>query len=197
VGPGSIVTIADAALLAVMALYFASLVRPWPIHGRGPVIRREAVTLLGRLRMLGRPLLLLVALAVVGWRLGHASVWAVAAVVVGAVALLAAPVSYTLTPEGIRLGRLPLRRWTEFAGVARRRWSVRLQGVGARGMTVWLSGDREDDEFVLLLRQLVRGSYQGWIDPEANDAGDLGPDAARGILARQAPFPPAPATVRP
>src|SRR3712207_7517250 len=36
---------------------------------------------------------------------------------------------------------------------------VRLQGVaGARPLTVWLSGGRDDDEFVLLLRQLVRGS---------------------------------------
>jgi hypothetical protein len=185
VGFGLLVTIADIAIVAVMALYFLSLVRPWRIHERGPVIRREAVTLLGRLRMLWRPLLMLVGLAVAGWRLGYASAWAIGAVFLGSLALVAAPVAYTLTPEGIRLGRLPLRRWTEFAGVARRRWSVRLPGVGARGMTVWLSGDRDDDEFVLLLRQLVRGSYQGWIDPGAGDATDLGPDPARGLLERQ------------
>lgn len=189
-------TIADVAIVAVVVLYLVGLVRPWPIHDRGPVIRREAVTLLGRLRMLGRPLLLLIALAAVGWWAGRASVWTVAAVALGSLALLAAPVSYTLTPEGIRLGRLPLRRWTEFAGVARRRWSVRLQGVGARGMTVWLSGDREDDEFVLLLRQLVRGSYQGWIDPEADDPRELGTDPAQGVLARQSPFAPAAATLQ-
>jgi hypothetical protein len=52
--------------------------------------------------------------------------------------------------------------------VARRRSGVRLQGVaGARPLTVWLSAGRDDDEFVLLLRQLVRGSYKGRLGPEA------------------------------
>lgn len=193
-GPGSTFTIAiaDGLLLAALALYIASLVRPWRIRERGPVIRREAVTALGRMRMLWRPLLLLVLLAITGWWVGVVSGWAAIALVVGSVAFLALPVSYTLTPEGIRLGRLPLRRWTEFAGVARRRWSVRLQGIGgggSRGMTVWLSGDRDDDEFVLILRQLVRGSYQGWIDPEAEDAPAFGPEAGSGLLARRKTLP--------
>lgn len=191
------IAIADGLLLAALALYIASLVRPWRIRERGPVIRREAVTLLGRMRMLWRPLLLLVLLATAGWWAGLVSGWAVVALVVGSLAFLAMPVSYTLTPEGIRLGRQPLRRWTEFAGVARRRWSVRLQGIGGgagRGMTVWLSGDREDDEFVLLLRQLVRGSYQGWIDPDAEDAPAIGPDGVSGQFARGGTLP-APAQV--
>ena len=33
-------------------------------------------------------------------------------------------------------------------------------------MTVWLSGSRDDDELVLLLRQLVRGAYKGQVGPE-------------------------------
>jgi hypothetical protein len=46
--------------------------------------------------------------------------------------------------------------------------AVRLQGVaGARPLTIWLSGGRDDDDFVLLLRQLVRGSYKGQLGPEA------------------------------
>lgn len=189
-GPGSTFTIAfaDGLLLAALALYIASLVRPWRIRERGPVIRRASVTLLGRMRMLWRPLLLLVLAGIAGWWIGVVSDWAVVALAAGSLAFLALPVSYTLTPEGIRLGRLPLRRWTEFAGVSRRRWSVRLQGIGGgggRGMTVWLSGDREDDQFVLLLRQLVRGSYQGWIDPEAEDAPALGPEPGSGLLAKR------------
>lgn len=185
-----LLTVADVLVLVVMASYIALLVRPWPIRERGAVIRRERVTLLGRLRMLGRQLVLLVVLAAVGWRFGHVSPWVVAAVGLGSLGFLAMPVAYVLTPEGIRLGRLPLRRWTEFGGVARRRWSVRLQGVaGGGGMTVWLSGDREDDGFVLLLRQLVRGSYQGWVDPEAADARALDPDGD-GVLGRgQLPGP--------
>jgi hypothetical protein len=48
---------------------------------------------------------------------------------------------------------------------------VRLQGVaGARPQTVWLSGGRDDDDFVLLLRQMVRGSYKGVLGPEAGMA---------------------------
>jgi hypothetical protein len=82
--------------------------------------------------------------------------------------LLALPMRYTLTSRGIRAGWTPFRRWTEFGGVARRRGGVRLQGVaGARPLTVWLSGGRDDDDFVLLLRQLVRGSYKGHLGPEA------------------------------
>jgi hypothetical protein len=82
--------------------------------------------------------------------------------------LLALPVRYTMTSRGIRAAWTPFRRWTEFGGVARRRGGVRLQGVaGARPLTVWLSGGRDDDEFVLLLRQLVRGSYKGRLGPEA------------------------------
>ncbi|MDQ2621994.1 MAG: hypothetical protein M3Y45_03040, partial [Actinomycetota bacterium] len=62
------------------------------------------------------------------------------------------------------------------------------------GMTVWLSGDREDDQFVLLLRQLVRGSYQGWIDPDAEDAPAFDADGATGQFARRATMPvPSPA----
>ena len=83
--------------------------------------------------------------------------------------LLALPVRYTMTSQGIRAAWTPFRRWTEFGGVARRRGGVRLQGVaGARPLTVWLSGGRDDDEFVLLLRQLVRGSYKGNLGPEAS-----------------------------
>lgn len=57
--------------------------------------------------------------------------------------------------------------------MARRRGGVRLQGVaGARPQMIWLSGGRDDDEFVLLLRQLVRGSYKGSFGPEAAPAVD-------------------------
>jgi hypothetical protein len=85
-----------------------------------------------------------------------------------AISVIFMPVHYTLTSTGIRSGGTPFRRWTEFGGVARRPGGVRLQGVaGARPQTIWLSGGRDDDELVLLLRQLVRGSYKGLMGPEA------------------------------
>jgi hypothetical protein len=89
---------------------------------------------------------------------------ALAAIVV--VALLAIPVRYSLTTEGIAIGWMTFRRWTEFGGVVRRHGGVRLQGIaGRRAMTVWLSGRPDDDEFVLLLRRLIRASYTGQVIP--------------------------------
>ena len=39
---------------------------------------------------------------------------------------------------------------------------MQLQGVaGVRGMRVWLSGSRGDDEFVALLRRLIKRAYKG------------------------------------
>ena len=76
--------------------------------------------------------------------------------------LLAIPVHYYLSDEGIALGKTRSRRWTEFGGLSRRRGGARLQGIaGAPGMTVWLSGSRDDDEFVLRLRRLIKRAYQG------------------------------------
>jgi hypothetical protein len=95
-----------------------------------------------------------------------------------AVSVIFMPVVYTLTTTGIRTGGTPFRRWTEFGGVARRRRGVRLQGVaGARPQMIWLSGGRDDDEFVLLLRQLVRGSYKGFKGPDAALATDTMPSS--------------------
>ena len=109
-------------------------------------------------------------MAIAALVLGWIDPLTVAAVIALLALLLALPVRYTLTSQGIRAGWTPFRRWTEFGGVARRRGGVRLQGVaGARPLTVWLSGGRDDDDFVLLLRQLVRGSYKGHLGPEAGN----------------------------
>lgn len=165
--------IVDLVPLAALLLLVLRVFQPWSRPPAGPVIHHEPLSLLGRLRMFGPPAVALLAATVVGWWVGPVSPVALIVVTVGLVLLLATPVRYTLTPHGIALGRTPLRRWTEFAGVARQRWGVRLQGVGGnRGMAVWLSGGRDDDAFVLLLRQLVRGSYQGWLLPASHVAGE-------------------------
>lgn len=139
---------------------------PWADRPRGAVVHRESLTLLGRLRLFGRAASAGLLLVAVGARLG----WLALPLALGfGLAFLAVPmlpVRYTLTTQGISLGHAPFRRWTEFGGVARRPGGVRLGGVaGARGMTVWLSGRHHDDDFVLLLRQLVRGSYKGQVEP--------------------------------
>jgi hypothetical protein len=161
-------------ILATLAL-FARVWVPWGERTSGNLVRREPLSVLGRLRMHGPAAALLFAASVVLLAVGWVGPLVVL-VVTGLLAiLLALPMPYTLTSRGIRAGWTPFRRWTEFGGVARQRGGVRLQGVaGARPLTIWLSGGRDDDEFVLLLRQLVRGSYKGQLGP-ATDVAMSGP----------------------
>lgn len=78
------------------------------------------------------------------------------------VGLIGLPIRYRLTTNGIRVGWTPFRRWTEFAGVARAPGGARLQAVaGSRDKRIWLSGSRGEDEFLQLLRQMIKSAYQG------------------------------------
>ncbi|MCC6315282.1 MAG: hypothetical protein IT337_14855 [Thermomicrobiales bacterium] len=163
--------IGNMALAAALLLLVAQVYRPWEQAPPKHVLHRERLLTLARLRLFGRQVALLLAAAIAGWRLGWTNEAALAVVVIGGAALLALPTSYTLTAQSIRLGRGESRRWTEFGGVARRPGGVRLQGVaGNRSMNIWLGGGHHDDEFVLLLRRLVRGSYQGRTEPETGEA---------------------------
>jgi hypothetical protein len=165
-------------LLATLALYTRVWV-PWGGGASGHLVRRERLSLLGRLNMHGPAAALLIILGnfalVMRW-IAPLPVFVMAALLV---LLIALPMRYTLTSTGIRAGWTPLRRWTEFGGVARRRGGVRLQGVaGARPLTVWHSGGRDDDDFVLLLRQLVRGSYKGKLGAEAGVSASAPPSTS-------------------
>jgi hypothetical protein len=153
-------------MLATLALFTRVWV-PWGAGVSGNRVRQAPLSALARLRMHGPAALAIWGAAVVCLALGWVGPYTVLSVT-GLLALLfALPVGYTLTSQGIRAGWTPFRRWTEFGGVARRPGGVRLQGVaGAPPLTVWLPGGREDDDFVLLLRQLVRGSYKGQLGPE-------------------------------
>ena len=168
-------------VVTAVAILLGRVWVPWARAPRGTLVRRVRLALLGRLRFHGAPVVAVLTVAVPGWALGLVPPAPLALTGIAIAALIALPVRYTLTTEGIALGRTPFRRWTEFGGVMRRRGGVRLQGVaGARGMTVWLSGSRDDDEFVLLLRQLVRGSYKGEVWPIAETENpESAPDAAR------------------
>lgn len=146
----------------VALLLIGRVYRPWVSPPSGALVRRHPLPLLARLRLHALPGAAVLALAVVGWFVGPLPAWALLASLVVLLGVLLVPVQYTLTTDGIARGRAPARRWTEFAGVARRPGGARLQGIaGARGLGVWLAGSHDIDETVLLLRQLVRGSYQG------------------------------------
>lgn len=155
-------------LLTLAALALISRVWvPWGERATGNLVRRRHLSLYGRLRMQGPGILAVLAALVLTALMGWIEPWTFAALTLMLVALLCLPVTYTLTARGIRAGWTPFRRWTEFGGVARKPGRVRLQGVaGARPLDLWLSGDTNDDDFVLLLRQLVRGSYKGHLGPE-------------------------------
>ena len=162
------VNIVALILIAASLALFLRIWTPWGERASGNLVSRQTLSLLGRLGLHGPAALALWLIAVVlliAGRIGPLT----ALIVTGLLAiLLSLPVRYTMTSRGIRAAWTPFRRWTEFGGVARRRGGVRLQGVaGARPLTVWLSGGREDDDFVLLLRQLVRGSYKGQLGPDA------------------------------
>jgi hypothetical protein len=161
----------NAIALILLAVTLALYVRvwvPWGERASGNLVGRETLSVLGRLRMHGPSVGLVFIASVVLLALGRIGALTFLLVTALLTLLLALPMRYTMTSRGIRAAWTPFRRWTEFGGVSRRRGGVRLQGVaGARPLTVWLSGGRDDDEFVLLLRQLVRGSYKGRLGPEA------------------------------
>jgi hypothetical protein len=165
------VNIVALIVIAATLALFTRVWVPWGECASGNLISRQTLSLFGRLRMQGPPaatIFLISAVLLAFGKIGPLTFL----LVTGLLALLLAlPVRYTMTSQGIRSAWTPFRRWTEFGGVARRSGGVRLQGVaGARPLSVWLSGGRDDDDFVLLLRQLVRGSYKGQIGPEAGTA---------------------------
>jgi hypothetical protein len=156
------VTLWDLLILGGVVALFGRLYVPWAKPAAGIMVGRVPLSLLARLRLHARPAALLLAFSGVIWLAGWLPPYLPLLVVATLVLLFALPAGYTLTGDEIALGRTPARRWMEFGGVARQPGGVRLQGVaGAPGMTVWLSGRPDDDDFVLLLRLLVRGSYKG------------------------------------
>jgi hypothetical protein len=118
--------------------------------------------LLAKIRMHSIPSATSLVIAIGLAATGNLPWWLVGLPVISTVLLLAIPVQYTMTDVGIRLGWTEFRRWTEFAGVRRARFGARLLGVGnGRGMAIWLSGSRGDDEFIHFLRQTLKNAYKG------------------------------------
>lgn len=146
----------------VIGLTWARLIRPGFNSPQGTSIRIVSLPLLARIRMHAIPAF--AALALTGWLvvLGDLPWWTLLIPVGSTALLIAIPVKYTLTTAGIRLGWTSFHRWTEFAGVRRAPGGARLVGVNRKmGLQIWLSGSRDDDEFLQVLRQSVRNAYQG------------------------------------
>lgn len=132
----------------------------------GAVIRIMPIPLLARIKRhaLHIAVTLIVTCALIVADL--ASSWWLLVAMLSALGLLAISQDYTVTTSGIRVGNGNFRRWTEFAGVYRSPAGAKLQTIGrGRDLPIWLAGSRDDDEFVYLLRRLVRDSYKGKTEP--------------------------------
>ncbi|HYH11739.1 MAG TPA: hypothetical protein VD789_05220 [Thermomicrobiales bacterium] len=151
-----------AILTILILLSWLRVARPGNSDVTGSIIYDARVPLLARLRMHGMAsgtVVLGAMLLTAFWDLPW---WGVVIAIGSVVALIALPIRYTLTTVGIQCGWTAFRRWTEFAGVSRAPGGARLQGVaGVKDMRIWLSGSLGDDEFVALLRRMIRGAYKG------------------------------------
>lgn len=151
------------AILPAIPLLAWMLLAGWSANTtEGEILLRVPVPVLARLKMLWLPIgmsLLVLAFGVVAGRIS----WWICMIYLGMnTVVLAIPVSYTLTTVGIRAGKGVFRRWTEFAGVRRSPSGAVLQGAQrASSYPIFLSGNREDDDFVLTLKHLVQDSYKG------------------------------------
>lgn len=146
----------------MLALTWARLIRPGRNKLEGSRIVTVPIPVLARIRMHLVPgalalagTLTLALMDVVPW-------WVLLFPAFSDLLLVLLPARYTLTNIGVRLGWTEFRRWTEFAAVRRAPGGARLIGVQrGRGMHIWLSGSRGDDEFIHFLKQTVRGAYKG------------------------------------
>ena len=150
-------------LLPVLILIsWLRLFRPGDNALQGSPIMYFPMPVLARVRMHLVPAGLAIVIAMAMAAKGLLPWWLVAAPVISAILLIAIPIRYTLTSQGIRLGWSSFRRWTEFAGVQRTRGGACLVGGHkARDMRIWLSRSRGDDEFLQYLRITVRDAYKG------------------------------------
>ncbi len=161
-------------LLLVGPLFSLSRVyQPWVRAPRSSDnLEVVPIPLLARLRLHAGVLWVEASLSILGLAVGWLPWPSVVALAVIFALLLALPARYHLSDEGIALGRTRVRRWTEFGGLSRRRGGARLQGIaGSPSMSVWLSGSREDDDFVLRLRRRVKRAYQGRDDESIAERG--------------------------
>lgn len=165
-------------LLLPLALLLAAgrVFQPMRMRLYGARVVVVPLPLLARVRMQAVPAALITLLAIVLTIYSIAPWWAPPAVIAAMAILAAIPISYVLTTEGIRLGWADFRRWTEFAGVVRAKGGARLLGAtGARPFRIWLSGSLGDDEFLHLLRQMIKAAYKGAAtDPQVTEASALG-----------------------
>jgi hypothetical protein len=136
--------------------------QPWVKPIDGALVRRWRVPLAAKVRLQRANVYAIAALLILGGLGGWLPGGAQLLVVLSVVAVLLAPLQYTLTETGIALGRTSPRPWRDFTGCDRRGDRVVLDPAeGVAGMTIWLPRPPEDRLAVNDLRRLVRGAPRG------------------------------------
>lgn len=128
----------------------------------GTVIGVMPIPLLARIYMHMVPVSIALLTATAAIIIGVMPWWVLVLPILAGVLLVAVPLKYSVTDKGFcrTFGRF--RRWTEFAGVERAHGGARLKPLRkSPPARVWLSGSRGDDEFLQLMRTLIRNAYQG------------------------------------
>ncbi|MDP9472274.1 MAG: hypothetical protein M3Q71_16675 [Chloroflexota bacterium] len=152
------------ALLVLLALILARHLVPRsaiPAGPEGEVVARIRVGRRERLHLHVGPLAVGAALLLADVALSGPRPISFALYLLGALLLVAVPLHYTVTDQGLRLGHAGFRRWTEFAGVSASRGQIRLQPVdGGRRVTLWLSSAAAAD-LEPVLRHRIWASYRG------------------------------------
>jgi hypothetical protein len=149
--------IAIAVILAVTRVW-----TPWRPRATGGTILVLRMPLRVRVRNQAIPLLILGVAAGANAIFEIAASWVplvpLAILVVG----LLVPARYTITTDGVMVGSVAFRRWTEFSGVTIRRGRVRCKSIsGMRRLDIWLPGRFHDADTVAEIRRLIRDAYQG------------------------------------
>jgi ABC-type xylose transport system permease subunit len=135
---------------------------PWRPRVQGPVVHVLRMPIRARLVNQVVPVVLLIGAVVLNEALGRLPFWVPLVPLVLLVATSLIPARYTLTTDGIAVGALGFRRWTEFSGVTIRRGQVRCKPIsGVRGLSIWLPGRFHDADTVIEVRRLIRDAYQG------------------------------------
>lgn len=172
------------AAVALVGLAVSRVYRPRFSRPGGTVIRQIRLPLAARLRLHSLWLLgvgtLLVTAAAPQVEIGIVPLTIMGA---GMLALISMPVCYTIRHEGIQVGRTPVRRWTEFAGLSARNGWIHLKPVsGGSGLIVRSPGGPDGEVLLGELRGLFRLSYKGESSHGAPDEAMVGTESALEVL---------------
>ncbi len=151
--------IVNSLVLGSIVLMLARVYQPWVERPHDAVIPAYKVPLRARIRLQRFNAYAFVGLilfaSVNSWLSAPFELFAIA---LGLTVLLL-PIRYTLTSEGVVLGRTSVRRWTEFSGMELKPGRVRLKGADDwRDMEVWLPRSGEDEAVIAQLRRRIKVS---------------------------------------